>query len=253
MNDAWARLRALTPARVAIGRCGDGLPTEALLDFQLAHARARDAVWAELDVATLKAAIDTHLGTQSTLLEVQSQAPDRRAYLQRPDLGRTLCPRARTSLPTPEDWDVAVVVADGLSAPAAHAHAPETLARLLPELAPLRIAPIVLARQARVALGDEVGAALGAQLAVVLLGERPGLSSPDSLGAYLTFAPRPGRQNHERNCVSNIRKAGLPPSLAARRIAALAKAALELRISGVGLKDRSSALAPGDASPILSE
>ncbi len=245
MSDAWARLRAFTPARVAIGRCGDGLPTAALLDFQLAHARARDAVWAELDVPALGAAIRAHLGTDATVLAVATQAPDRRTYLQRPDLGRALTPASRQTLPTAGAWDVAIVVADGLSAPAVHAHAPATVLALLAELAPLRIAPIVLARQARVALGDEIGAALGVQLVVMLIGERPGLSSPDSLGAYLTFAPRPGRQNHERNCVSNIRAAGLPPAAAARRIAFLVKTALEMRISGVALKDRSGALGPG--------
>jgi ethanolamine ammonia-lyase small subunit len=248
-EDAWDLLRRLTPARIGLGRSGDGLPTPALLDFQLAHARARDAVTAELDVPALRKELAARLPGW-TSLSVRSRALDRDVYLQRPDLGGLLL-REDASQLAAGSYDVAFVIADGLSATAVQAHAPETLAETVRGLPSLRLAPLVIARQARVALGDPVGAALGAELSVVLIGERPGLSSPDSLGAYLTFAPRPGRTNAERNCVSNIRYDGLPPKQAGARIASLVSDALSKKISGIHLKDRSDPSTSAESRPEL--
>jgi ethanolamine ammonia-lyase small subunit len=234
-TDLARRLRAVTQARVALGRAGQGLPTAPMLDFQLAHARARDAVHAELDTPALSAALGC------PILEVASQASDRATYLQRPDLGRRL---GTHDLAT-TDAEVAFVIADGLSATAVQAHAAPLVAALQARLADWRIAPIVVARHARVALGDAIGAALGVDMVVVLIGERPGLSAPDSLGAYLTWAPRPGRSDSERNCVSNIRPPhGLDHPVAADRIVWLMREARARRLSGVALKDASAPSAP---------
>ncbi|HET7427273.1 MAG TPA: ethanolamine ammonia-lyase subunit EutC [Gemmatimonadales bacterium] len=236
--DPWQALRAFTPARIALGRAGVSLPTRAHLEFQLAHARARDAVHDGLDVARLQADLRV-AGLES--VAVRSAAPDRATYLQRPDLGRRLEDDARARLAglTAGRVDAALVVADGLSARAAQRHAVPVLEALVPRLrdAGWRLAPVVVAEQARVALGDEVGAALGAALVVVMLGERPGLTAPDSLGAYLTWAPRPGRTDAERNCVSNIRPEGLVPALAADKLCYLMLEAARRRLSGVALKD----------------
>ena len=236
--DPWQALRAFTPARIALGRAGVSLPTRAHLEFQLAHARARDAVHDGLDVARLQADLRV-AGLES--VAVRSAAPDRATYLQRPDLGRRLedAARARLAGLTAGRVDAALVVADGLSARAAQRHAVPVLEALVPRLrdAGWRLAPVVVAEQARVALGDEVGAALEAALVVVMLGERPGLTAPDSLGAYLTWAPRPGRTDAERNCVSNIRPEGLVPALAADKLCYLMLEAARRRLSGVALKD----------------
>jgi ethanolamine ammonia-lyase small subunit len=230
--DPWALLRAATPSRVALGRAGDGLPTARELEFRAAHAVARDAVHTALDPAVVRAALPG-----ADLLEVRSAAPDRPTYLQRPDLGRRLAPG--TELPATGS-DLAVVVADGLSPRAVHEHAAATARELLARLPGWSVAPLVLAHQGRVALGDEIGAALGVRAVVVLIGERPGLSSADSLGAYLTWQPRPGRVDAERNCVSNIHPpAGLGYAHAAATLAALLTAARTLGASGVALKDES--------------
>jgi ethanolamine ammonia-lyase small subunit len=231
--DAWDVLRSATRARVALGRAGDALPTSRELEFRAAHAAARDAVHAPLDPAVLRAAL-------GDLVEVRSAAADRATYLQRPDLGRRLA--EGTSL-EPVHADLAVVVADGLSPRAVHEHAAGVVAALAERVSGWSLAPVVLAHQARVALGDEIGAALGARAVVVLIGERPGLSAADSLGAYLTWDPRPGRGDAERNCVSNIRPPhGLGYAQAADTIAALLTAARELGASGVALKDEGPAL-----------
>ncbi len=226
----WADLRRFTPARVALGRAGNGLPTEAHLAFQAAHAAARDAVHAELDTAQLAA--DLAAANLSSTL-VHSACPDRRTYLLRPDLGRRLAEGEADKLaPSP---GIAFVVADGLSATAAQRHAAPLLAQVLPALG--QSGPIVIARQGRVALGDEIGAALGAEAVAVLIGERPGLSTPDSLGVYLTWQPRPGRTDAERNCISNIRPEGLPIAEAAAKLLWLIGAMRQLRLTGVALKD----------------
>jgi len=232
-RDPFAALRQATAARVGLGRAGQGLPTAPMLAFQLAHARARDAVHAPLDLGQIGAA----LGRASVV--VDSAAPDRATYLQSPDLGRRL-DKSASSL-TPGDYDLAIVLADGLSATAVHAHGPAVVSALAARLGDWSLAPIVIARQARVAIGDPIGEALGAKVVVVLIGERPGLSAADSLGAYLTWDPKPGRRDSERNCVSNIRApGGLSPEQAADKIGWLLREAKRLGFSGVDLKDRSS-------------
>ena len=237
MKSEISSLRKLTPARIGLGRAGSGLPTGELLGFGLAHARARDAVHHELDVS--KVGIPGEV--------VRSRVPDRHTYLLRPDLGRRL--DEKTSLKKTEH-PIGIVIADGLSAIAIERHAAPLIRELI-ALAPQRWqgAPAVVALQARVALGDDIGARLGVQLVVVLIGERPGLSSPDSMGAYLTYQPRIGRTDAERNCVSNIRPEGLGYAAAARRIDWLAAAALARGLTGVKLKD-DSALENRGQSPI---
>ncbi|RBY91116.1 ethanolamine ammonia-lyase subunit EutC [Blastococcus sp. TF02A-30] len=237
-NDPWAVLRAATRARVALGRAGDGLPTARELEFRLAHAAARDAVHMPFEPDVVRAALG-----DLDVLEVRSAAADRAEYLQRPDLGRR--PAEGTSLPRTGD-DLAVVLADGLSPRAVHEHGAGLATALLDLLDGWSVAPVVLAHQARVGLGDAIGAALGVRAVVVLIGERPGLSSADSLGAYLTWDPRPGRVDSERNCVSNVRPPhGLGYEQAARTIAALLAGARALGASGVALKDEGTALPPG--------
>ena len=243
MSDPWTRLRQTTRARIGLGRCGDGLPTTALLDFQLAHARARDAVHTPFDAARVAADLD---GME--VVTVRSQAGDRATYLQRPDLGRRLDPASAAAL-TPGAYDVVFVIGDGLSATGVHAHAMPTLKAVLARLAGWRIAPVVLAEQARVALGDDIGARLGAAMVAMLIGERPGLSAADSLGVYLTWAPKPGCTDAERNCLSNIHPPdGLGYEAAADRLAWLMKEARARKLTGVGLKD-DGPLFPPPAKP----
>lgn len=230
----WTDLRRFTGARVALGRAGNGLPTAAHLAFQLAHAQARDAVHTPLDVPALQAALSAEgLGA----VAVHSACPDRASYLLRPDLGRTLPPEEAARL-EPAPGCFALVVCDGLSATAVQAHAAPLLAALAPALErDGEACRIVIASQGRVALGDGIGAALQAEAALVLIGERPGLSAPDSLGAYLTFRPRVGLTDADRNCVSNIRPAGLPVKLAAEKLLWLIRAMRRQRLTGVALKD----------------
>lgn len=249
-RDPWHVLRRHTAARIALGRTGNGLPTAHLLDFQMAHARARDSVHMAFDAAGVAASLS---GIAQPVLTVQSAAPDRVTYLQRPDLGRRLADGDAERLAAHAgDWDVAFVLADGLSARAVHDHGAATLRAILALLDDTwTIAPVVLAHQGRVALADDIGAALGAALTVILIGERPGLSSADSLGAYLTWAPRPGRTNAERNCVSNIRPAGLPPVEAAHKLVYLLREARHLKLSGVRLKDEAPAALDGGVTPLL--
>jgi ethanolamine ammonia-lyase small subunit len=235
-RDPYARLRALTTARIGLGRQGDGLPTAPMLEFQIAHAEARDAVHAPFDRARLATDLAPH-----RTIAVESQATDRQTYLRRPDLGRRLDAAGAARL-SPGDWDLVVVVADGLSAPAIHVHAAAVVERLFARLADWRVAPVVLASLARVALGDEIGERLGARMVLVLIGERPGLSAADSLGAYLTWGPRVGRSDAERNCVSNIRPPhGLGYDAAADTLAWLMREGLRMGLTGVGLKDGRSA------------
>ena len=219
---------------------GSGLPTGALLDFTLDHARARDAVHAAFDTAAVDASLRA-LGLDP--VQVTSRAPDRRDYLRRPDLGRMLDSESQRLLAgragTP--CELVLVIADGLSPTAVNLHAAEVTAQLLPQLREAGTAPghVVVASGARVALGDEIGEILGARMVAMLIGERPGLSAPDSLGAYLTFAPKIGRTDAERNCVSNIHGSGLSSAEAAFKIAWLVREALARQITGVALKDES--------------
>lgn len=248
----WRDLRRFTAARVALGRAGNGLPTAAHLDFQEAHARARDAVWSALDVASLEAAL-APLGTET--FHVASEASDRRSYLLRPDLGRRLHAGDRARLAaTARPGCFAVMVGDGLCATGVQAQAAPLLARLLPALRRegWEVGPVVLATQARVALGDDIGEALGATLVAVLIGERPGLSALDSMGVYLTWAPRRGRTDAERNCISNIRPGGLSPQEAARKLLWLSAAARRLSLTGVALKDDEPAVLTRDGGQVIS-
>ena len=263
----WPLLRQLTAARIALGRAGVSLPTQPQLDFQLAHARARDAVHKALDVPQLLQTLEAagQVGA-ADCLQLASAAEDRLVYLQRPDLGRQLSQASRDqlrarrsgSVPAPADaaafdFDVAVVVADGLSARAVAQNAAPLLAALLPRLrAEGSLAPLSVVTQARVAIGDEIGQLLRARLVVVLIGERPGLSSPDSLGAYLTWMPRVGLTDESRNCVSNIRPAGLGFEAAAAQILALILAMRQRQLSGVLLKDESLSTVFSPALPVQS-
>lgn len=236
----WTALRALTPARVALGRAGASLPTEEILRFGLAHAQARDAVHAALDTAALAARLQA-LGLDT--LTVASAAPDRATYLMRPHLGRRLHPddARRLASPAAASCDLLLVVGDGLSALAVERHALPLVEQILAARPPgWRLGPVVIATQSRVALADELGQILGAAIAAILIGERPGLSSPDSLGLYLTHGPRPGRSDAERNCISNVRPEGLSYPEAARRLWWLCEAARRLGYSGVALKDGSA-------------
>ncbi len=233
----WQQLKRFTPARVASGRTGASLPTEALLDFELAHAKARDAVHAVLHAGEIEAEVQA-LGWQS--VRVHSAANDRAEYLRRPDLGRRLQNQEQhIQLTVPHGSELLFVIADGLSAVAAERHAVPLLAALKPSLAGWHVGPVVIAEQARVALGDAIGGSLGAEIVVMLIGERPGLSAPDSLGVYITYGPRVGRSDAERNCLSNIRPQGLTYELAAHRLLHLLEAARGLRLTGVMLKDES--------------
>ena len=233
-------LRDLTPARVGLGRAGASMPTKALLEFTLDHARARDAVHAAFDVFSLISGLGD-LGLAAS--EVSSCARNRQDYLRRPDLGRMLDPDSRQLLAgrNGSPCQLAIVIGDGLSPSAVNAHAIELLRSLAPRLAAdgIEIGAAVVASGARVALGDEIGGLLGARMIVMLIGERPGLSAPDSLGAYLTFAPRPGLTDAERNCVSNIHGSGLGYDEAASRIGWLIREGLAREITGVALKDES--------------
>jgi|SRR4051794_22439384 len=238
-------LRKLTPARVALGRAGISMPTEALLEFSLDHARARDAVHADFDPSALISGLGD-LGIDA--MGVRSRAANRREYLRRPDLGRRLDPASESVLSqhTPDTTQLALVIGDGLSPTAVHAHAVALLQKLIPRLTAVQISigSVIVASGARVALGDDIGAILASRMVVMLIGERPGLSAPDSLGAYLTFAPRVGLSDAERNCVSNIHRAGLSYDEAAFRIAWLVREGLARNVTGVALKDES-----GDRTP----
>ena len=248
--DPWGDLRIHTPARVALGRSGASMPTSEVLRFGYAHALARDAVHLPLDVAALSAQLQAE-GWPT--LHVHSAAPDRASYLLRPDLGRRLSEASTAMLADhaqqahSASCDLLLVAGDGLSSLAVSRHAAPMLNSIRAHApAEWRIGPVVIAAQARVALGDPIGELLRARLVVMLIGERPGLSSPDSLGLYLTWAPRSGRSDAERNCISNVRPECLSYALAARKLVWLCTQALSLQLTGVQLKDRSDEIALGD-------
>jgi ethanolamine ammonia-lyase small subunit len=235
----WSDWRKATPARVALGRAGAGMPTDEVLRFGWAHAMARDAIHAALDVEALAASLDAQ-GWETA--QVRSRATDRTTYLRRPDLGRQLdsddASRMRSLAGSPKD--ICIVIGDGLSSLAVDRQAVPLLAAFRQQLPPtLSLTPIVIASQARVALADEIAEGLGARLSIMLIGERPGLSSPDSLGVYITHAPRRGRHDAERNCISNIRPEGLGYAAAAFKLAWLVRESLRRGLTGIELKDES--------------
>ena len=244
----WEHLRAFTDARIALGRAGGSLPTKATLEFEHAHALAKDAVYAGFDTERLGAELGRLTGTKPLL--VSSRAEGREVYLTRPDLGRTFrageVDRLREVGLKNGPFDVAIIVGDGLSAAAVNQGSGPLLEVLLPHLREigLTVAPIVLAQGARVALADPVGEALGAKLSLMLIGERPGLSTPESLGVYLTYGPRPGRTDADRNCVSNIHAAGLSHGAAAELLGLLIREGLRLELTGVDLKVKTPAELP---------
>lgn len=256
-TDAWQRLRLATAARIALGRAGGSLPTGAWLEFKAAHAAARDAVHNEFDAEQLALEIRA-LGVETIV--VDSAAGDRATYLQRPDLGRRLSDESRAALDqvlrtnraqNVVSPDLAIIASDGLSAWAAERHVGPLLGELVPKLTGQgwSLAPIVVARFGRVALEDEVGDRLGVRIALMLIGERPGLGSPDSLGAYLVYGPKLNNTDANRNCISNIRPDGLAIGAAAETIFYLLSESRRRKISGVNLKDQREL--PSPSSPAL--
>ncbi|WP_330564666.1 ethanolamine ammonia-lyase subunit EutC [Pseudomonas yamanorum] len=241
VDNPWLELRRLTPARIALGRTGTSIPTGAQLDFQFAHAQARDAVHLPFDHVGLSSQL-AERGRDSLLLH--SAAVDRHSYLQRPDLGRRLSDESAQALRdyaavNPGGVDLAVVVADGLSALAVHKHTLPFLTRMEEQTHAegWSLSPVILVEQGRVAVADEVGQLLGAKMVVILIGERPGLSSPDSLGLYFTYNPKVGLTDAYRNCISNVRLEGLSYGMAAHRLLYLMREACRRQLSGVNLKD----------------
>ena len=243
--DPWQQLKSFTRARIAIGRVGSSLPTKEVLDFGLSHAMARDAVHLALDVDALETEITKH-GFDT--LRVKSMAPDRAAYLLRPDMGRRLHEHSLLQLQNithAKPIDFLIVVGDGLSSLAVARHAAPLLAEIKRASAndllfrEWSASRVVIASQARVAIGDEIGQALNAKIVAMLIGERPGLSSPDSLGIYLTYNPKLGLSDADRNCISNVRPEGLNYAAAAKKLIWLAKEAMHLKLTGVALKDES--------------
>lgn len=253
--DPWAQLKSFTKARIALGRVGSSLPTQEVLDFSLSHALARDAVHLALDVDTLTAGIRAIGGID--VLQVHSRAPDRASYLLRPDWGRQLDEASVDVLKQaklPSAVDLLIVVGDGLSSLATQSHAIPLL-KAIYQQAPhtWQMPQVVVASQARVALADDIAETLGARMVAMLIGERPGLSSPDSLGIYLTMHPKRGCSDADRNCISNVRPDGLSYEAAAHKLLWLAKEAQRLNLSGVGLKDESDVLSiQADATPRIS-
>jgi ethanolamine ammonia-lyase small subunit len=237
----WTALRRFTDARIGLGRAGPALPIREVLAFAMAHAQARDAVTTPIDWSPIESALT---GIGCATVRINSAAADRDTYLRRPDLGRRLSAEARARLATMAGAapNLLIVVADGLSSTGVAANATKVIAALLPlaRRSGWTLAPVLLAAQGRVALGDDAGEMLGARAVLMLIGERPGLSSPDSLGAYLTWGPRVGRKDSERNCISNIRRGGLSAEEAAFRIHWLLREAFRRKLTGVQLKDESN-------------
>lgn len=242
-TDPWQSLQSLTAARIALGRTGVSVPLQEALNFKLAHAHARDAVYSSLDAHALHIALES---LDLPIYHLKSAVTSREEYLKRPDRGRRLDTASIKTLTaidhTPSD--VAFVLADGLSATAINRHAIPVLQNIITALrsTAITIAPLCIVEQGRVAIGDEIGELLRARIVVILIGERPGLTSPDSMGAYITYSPTVGLTDESRNCISNIRPEGLPHADAATKIVYLTREALRLKLSGVELKDNSNVL-----------
>ena len=258
--DPWQQLKSFTRARIAIGRVGTSLPTKEVLDFGLSHAMARDAVHLALDIDALEADVRKH---DFSTIRAKSMAPDRATYLLRPDMGRRLSEQSLLQLQNchhnqadAKPIDFLIVVGDGLSSLAVARHAAPLLAEIKNACAndakakAWSVGRVVIASQARVAIGDEIGQALNAKIVAMLIGERPGLSSPDSLGIYLTYNPKLGLSDADRNCISNIRPEGLQYAAAAKKLIWLAKEAMRLKLSGVALKDESDVKEVGQQAKI---
>lgn len=242
ISDPWEPLKEFTAARIALGRVGDSIPLRQELEFKLAHAHARDAVYSELNTGMLLNGLKNH---EIPVIQLHSQAENRQQYLQRPDLGRIPGePSMQVIADHSAPCDICLILADGLSANAINANAIPLLNTLIPLLKAMeyRLSPLCIAEQARVAIADHIAAGLQAKLSVILIGERPGLSSADSIGAYLTYAPAPGLTDESRNCISNIRGQGLSTKLAAEKILYLIQEAFRLKLSGVNLKDNAGLL-----------
>ena len=241
-EDPWSNLKKFTDARIGLGRSGSAMPTREVLGFSFAHAMARDAVLTPLDWTPIEVAA-AKLGLQTR--RVTSAVTDRAEYLRRPDLGRKLSPASRASLADLGHLkpDLLIVVGDGLSSKAVAANFEPMMTALLPFIKDKswKLGPVLLAHQARVALADDAGEILGAKVVLMLIGERPGLSSPDSLGAYITYKPRTGLKDADRNCISNIRVRGLAYQDAAFKMTWLIDQAFKRQMTGVGLKDESNA------------
>ena len=251
IENPWRKLRQFTDARIGLGRTGVSLPTHEMLAFQIAHAEAKDAVHLPLDVMALEPQLQSLQSfTEAPLCVLHSRAIDRFDYLQRPDLGRRLDENSQKKLEaltesSATEYDLAIVVVDGLSSKAVQQNVMPFMETLLndltedPALNDICLAPFSVVQQGRVAIGDEIGELLKAEMVIVLIGERPGLSSPDSLGLYLTWHPKVGRHDAERNCISNIRPAGLSYREASQKTLYLIRESRRLKLSGVNLKDRS--------------
>lgn len=241
LANEWATLKQFTSARIALGKTGTAIPLKECLNLKLAHAHAKDAVYSVLDTHYI---LQQFQQLNLQIYCVHSCAPNRDVYLQRPDLGRRLAPASAKTLSNLliPPGDVAIIIADGLSAMAINKYAAEVTALLLEEIknSGYSVAPIVIAAQARVAIADEIGAVLKAKLSIILIGERPGLSAFDSMGAYITYTPAVGNTDESRNCISNIREGGLSTTQAASKIMQLVRAAFALQLTGVGLKDDGS-------------
>ena len=261
-HNPWGKLRDFTSARIALGRSGNSVPTNELLSFQLDHAQAMDAVHCSLNIESLVAGLSDSYSILENTLEppvvVSSQVSDRLMYLQRPDLGRLLDESSWQTLNLianehNTDIDLAIVIADGLSSVAIQNHAVPVVTRLISLLSAddehqWKFAPITIVKQGRVAVGDDVGECFNAKVVLVLIGERPGLTSPDSMGMYLTWGAKRGSKDSQRNCISNVRPQGLNYDDACERVFYLLKEARKLQLSGVNLKDRSDINEPGGAS-----
>ncbi len=234
--DIWSNLRKYTDARIALGRTGASIPTEKHLEFQLAHARARDSVNSRIDFSEIKLELNR---MNLSYIELETKAKDKSLYLKRPDLGKELSIEANQSLSEKKEKSkLVIILGDGLSAKAIQKQSIPFLKEFLPSLdSSISVFPIVLVEGARVAVSDEIGQVIGAEIAMILIGERPGLSSPDSMGLYLTYNPKKERQDSDRNCISNIREEGLNHRAAAEKANYLLTGALSKKISGVMLKD----------------
>jgi len=235
-SNSWEKLKAFTDARIALGRAGGSLQTAELLSFRKDHSLAKDAVWTALDTPLLK---DELKKLNLPTLTLSSEAKDRETYIKRPDLGRKLSQESidvikNLNLPT---FDISIGIGDGLSANAISIHAINFLTEFIPQISGFSLAPICLIKQARVAISDEIGELFSSKISIILIGERPGLSSPYSMGIYLTYNPKAGNTDEKRNCISNIRAGGLPYFYAAGKLAFLTSEALRLKLSGVDLKD----------------